>query len=64
MGIPDSGKVTLTVSTIILVLAFFAVALRFWVRWITKVGISSDDWWILIGISLSMITGSTLLYGK
>lgn len=61
--IPEPARSTIIVSTIILFIAWIAVALRFYVRWITKVGIASDDWWILVGILLAFITGTTYLYG-
>lgn len=61
--IPEPALSTIIVSTIILFIAWIAVALRFYVRWITKLGFASDDWWILAGILFTCITGTTYLYG-
>jgi hypothetical protein len=61
--IPEPARTTIIVSTIILFIAWVAVALRFYIRWVTKLGIAADDWWILAGIILSFITGTTYLYG-
>ncbi len=61
--LPDGSRNTIIVACIILTLAWFAVVLRFYTRWITKAGFAADDWWILVGILLSLITGGTLLFG-
>lgn len=44
-------------------LAVICTALRFYTRVHIKAGISWDDWWILAGLLLTILTGGLLLYG-
>ncbi|KAJ8060208.1 hypothetical protein OCU04_010551 [Sclerotinia nivalis] len=59
----ETSQHTTTAALIVTILAAVAVALRFLTRRLTKAGIAADDWWILIGLLLLIITGSLLLYG-
>ncbi|KAA8571276.1 hypothetical protein EYC84_000603 [Monilinia fructicola] len=59
----ENSQHTTTVALIVTILAVIAVALRFLTRRLTKAGIAADDWWILIGLLLLIITGAVLLYG-
>lgn len=52
------------VSGIVTGLAALCVALRFFVRVRTKVGVSWDDCWILIGLLLTLATGGLIIWGK
>ncbi|ESZ90140.1 hypothetical protein SBOR_9478 [Sclerotinia borealis F-4128] len=59
----ENSQNTTTAALIVTILAVIAVALRFLTRRLTKAGIAADDWWILIGVLLLIVTGSLLLYG-
>ncbi|KAB8298299.1 hypothetical protein EYC80_002028 [Monilinia laxa] len=59
----ENSQHTTTVALIVTILAVIAVALRFVTRRLTKAGIAADDWWILMGLLLLIITGAVLLYG-
>jgi hypothetical protein len=50
-------------SGVVTGLAAICVALRFYIRIRTKAGIAWDDWWILIGLLTSLLTGGLLLWG-
>jgi len=50
-------------SGIVTGLAVMCVALRFYTRIRTKAGIAWDDWWILIGLLTTLLTGGLLLWG-
>jgi nitrate reductase gamma subunit len=60
---PESSKTTTASSAIFVVLALVSVALRFYTRTQVKASIAADDWWILVGLVLTCITGGLLLYG-
>ena len=57
------SRATTTASTVVAVLAVIAVVLRFLTRRITKAGIGADDWWILVGLFFTLLTGGLLLFG-
>ncbi|KAF7947983.1 hypothetical protein EAE96_009052 [Botrytis aclada] len=59
----ENSQHTTTAALIVTILAVIAVILRFLTRKLTKAGTAADDWWILIGVVLLIITGSLLLYG-
>ena len=50
-------------SGMVTALAAICVALRFYTRIHVKVGIAWDDWWILVGLLLTLLTGGLLLWG-
>lgn len=50
-------------SGIVTGLAVICVALRFYTRIRTKAGIAWDDWWILIALLTTLLTGGLLLWG-
>lgn len=60
----ENSQHTTNAALVVTILGLIAVALRFLTRRLTKAGIAADDWWILIGLLLLIITGSLLLYGK
>ena len=60
----ENSKATMAASAIFVGLGVIAVVLRFYARTRVKAGIASDDWWILAGLLLTLITGGLLLYGK
>lgn len=51
------------ISRIGIGLAAICVALRFYSRIRIKAGIGWDDWWILIGLLMTFLTGALLLWG-
>ncbi|TVY37562.1 Satratoxin biosynthesis SC1 cluster protein [Lachnellula occidentalis] len=57
------GRATTTASAVVAVLAVVVVILRFVTRKINKAGIGADDWWILVGLFFTILTGGLLLYG-
>ncbi|ATZ56044.1 hypothetical protein BCIN_12g05820 [Botrytis cinerea B05.10] len=59
----ETSQHTTTAALVVTILAAITVALRFWTRRLTKAGVAADDWWILIGLLLLIVTGSLLLYG-
>ena len=59
----ESSKVTTAASTVVVGLAIISVALRFYTRMHFKAGVAADDWWILGGLLLTIVSGSLLLYG-
>ena len=48
---------------VVIVLAIFFVALRFYVRILTKAGLKWDDWLILFAVVLTVVTAAILVYG-
>jgi hypothetical protein len=60
---PENSKATTAASAVVVSLAVISVALRFYARTLVKAGVASDDWWILVGLVLTFITGGLLLYG-
>jgi hypothetical protein len=64
MGVSSAqSRAATTASTLVAVLAVTAVVLRFFTRRITKAGIGADDWWILVGLLFTLLTGGLLLFG-
>ncbi|QSZ34446.1 hypothetical protein DSL72_006038 [Monilinia vaccinii-corymbosi] len=59
----ENSQYTTTVALVMTILALVAVCLRFLTRRLTKAGIAADDWWILTGLLLLILTGAVLLYG-
>ncbi|KAI9050312.1 hypothetical protein LZ554_005479 [Drepanopeziza brunnea f. sp. 'monogermtubi'] len=57
------AKATTTASTIVFALALVSVCLRFYTRRMIKAGWAADDWWILVGLLLTLSAASILLYG-
>ncbi|PBP25969.1 integral membrane protein [Diplocarpon rosae] len=57
------AKATTTASAVISALAAVAVVLRFYSRRVMKIGFKADEWWILAGFLLMLLTGVILLYG-
>jgi nitrate reductase gamma subunit len=57
----SEGAKSMIGAGIVAVLAVIAVALRFYTRRRYKTGIAWDDWWILIGLLLTLLEGSLLL---
>ncbi|CAL3968273.1 hypothetical protein PZA11_006755 [Diplocarpon coronariae] len=57
------AKATTTASAIVSALAFVAVVLRFYSRRVMKIRFEADEWWILAGFLLMLLTGVILLYG-
>lgn len=60
----SSEDTATVVSGIVTGLASICVALRFFVRVRTKVGVSWDDWWIFIGLLLTLLTGGLIIWGN
>ena len=60
----DSDGATIPVGAVVIVLAIFFVALRFYVRILTKAGLKWDDWLILFAVVLTVVTAAILVYGK
>lgn len=50
-------------SGVVTGLATLCVALRFFVRVRIKVRIGWDDWWMLIGLLLTLVTGGVIICG-
>ena len=63
-SMPSSEDTATVVSGIVTGLATICVALRFFVRVRTKVGVSWDDWWIFIGLLLTLLTGGLIIWGN
>lgn len=55
---------TSVASGVVTGLAAICVALRFYVRIRLKAGVGWDDYMILIGLLLTLISGAVLLWGK
>jgi len=55
---------TSVASGVVTGLATICVALRFYVRIRTKIGLGWDDWMILIGLLTTLLSGALLLWGK
>ena len=60
---PDDSTATMVASGIVTGLATICVALRFFARLRIKAGIAWDDWFILIGLLTTLLSGSLLLWG-
>lgn len=58
----DAG--TTVASGIFTGLAALCVASRFYVRTKIKVGIAWDDWWVFIGLLLTLLLGGLLIWGN
>lgn len=43
--------------------AFLVVLLRFYIRIQMKAGVAWDDWWILIGLLMAVLSAGLLLWG-
>lgn len=54
---------SLVATGISFALAIISVVMRFYVRVRTKAGLAWDDWWILIGLIMALLTGSLLMWG-
>jgi formate hydrogenlyase subunit 3/multisubunit Na+/H+ antiporter MnhD subunit len=54
---------TMVASGVVTSLAAICVALRFYVRVHIKAGLAWDDWWILIGLLTTLLTGGLLIWG-
>ena len=57
-----NSTATMVASGIVTGLAVVCVALRFYTRCLIKVGVSWDDWWILIALLILLLTGGLLLW--
>lgn len=55
---------TTIASGMVVGFAALCVASRFYIRKRDKTGIGWDDWWILIGFSMTFLTGGLLLWGN
>lgn len=63
----DNGgesSATLAVSGLVIALALVSVALRFYVRIITKAGLWWDDQLVLAAVVFTLLTAVLLLWGK
>ena len=60
----DSDGATIPVGAVVIVLAILFVALRFYVRILTKAGLKWDDWLILFAVVLTVVTAAILVYGN
>ena len=52
------------ISGVVTGLATVCVALRFFVRVRTRIGVSYDDWGILVGLLLTLTTGGLIIWGE
>lgn len=59
----STSTATVVASGIVTGLATLCVALRFFTRMRTKVGIAWDDWWILVGLLATLLCSALLLWG-
>ena len=60
----STSTATTAASATVTGLALIAVVLRFYVRIRFKAGLAWDDWWILVGLLLTLLTGGLLLWSK
>lgn len=58
------GTGTTAASGVVTGLATLCVALRFYTRIRTKAQLSWDDWFILVGLFLTLLTAGLLVWGK
>jgi ABC-type amino acid transport system permease subunit len=57
----SKGSSSMVGAAIVAILAVVFVALRFYARRHYKSGIAWDDWWILIGLVITLLEGALLL---
>ncbi|KAI5859856.1 hypothetical protein GGS23DRAFT_264360 [Durotheca rogersii] len=55
---------TMIVSGFVIALAVISVALRFYTRIFTRVGLGPDDWFILISVLATLAVGGLILWGN
>ncbi|KAI8959583.1 hypothetical protein F5Y11DRAFT_359093 [Daldinia sp. FL1419] len=60
----SDGDVTLAVSGVIIALATMSVALRFYTRKFTRLGLKADDWLIMAAVVAALATAALLLWGN
>lgn len=60
----SSGDATLAVSGVVIALAVISVALRFYTRKFTRLGLGGDDWLILVAVIATLLTAVLLLWGN